>query len=57
MKSLVKKSDVIIENYRTGTMEKLGLGYEELKKINNKIIYCSISGFGRTGPYSKRAGF
>ena len=57
MKSLVKKSDVIIENYRTGTMEKLGLGYEDLKKINNKIIYCSISGFGRTGPYSKRAGF
>ncbi len=39
MKSLVKKSDVIIENYRTGTMEKLGLGYEDLKKINNKIIY------------------
>lgn len=57
MKSLVKKSDVIIENYRTGTMEKLGLGYEDLKKINDKIIYCSISGFGRTGPYAKRAGF
>ncbi len=57
MKSLVKKSDVIIENYRTGTMEKLGLGYKDLKKINDKIIYCSISGFGRTGPYAKRAGF
>jgi len=57
MKELVKKSDVIIENYRTGTMEKLGLGYKDLKKINNKLIYCSISGFGRTGPYSKRAGF
>ncbi len=57
MKSLVKKSDVIIENYRTGTMEKLGLGYEDLKKINDKIIYCSISGFGRTGPYAQRAGF
>ena len=57
MKKLVENSDVILENYRTGTMEKLGLGYEDLKKINNKIIYCSISGFGRTGPYSKRAGF
>tara|TARA_X000001036_G_scaffold9088_3_gene8040 strand:+ start:6849 stop:8045 length:1197 start_codon:yes stop_codon:yes gene_type:complete len=57
MKTLVKKSDVILENYRTGTMEKLGLGYEDLKKINKKIIYCSISGFGRTGPYAKRAGF
>lgn len=57
MKTLVKQCDVIIENYRTGTMEKLGLGYKDLKNINNKIIYCSISGFGRTGPYSKRAGF
>ena len=57
MKTLVKKSDVILENYRTGTMEKLGLGYEDLKKLNKKIIYCSISGFGRTGPYAKRAGF
>ena len=57
MKRLVENSDVVLENYRTGTMEKLGLGYEELKKINKKIIYCSISGFGRTGPYSKKAGF
>ena len=57
MKRLAKKSDVIIENYRTGAMDKLGLGYEDLKKVNDKIIYCSISGFGRTGPYSKRAGF
>ena len=45
MKRLTKNSDVIIENYRTGAMDKLGLGYEDLKKINNKIIYCSISGF------------
>ena len=57
MKRLVENSDVVLENYRTGTMEKLGLGYEDLKKINKKIIYCSISGFGRTGPYSKKAGF
>jgi|TARA_B100001971_G_C18259420_1_gene585276 crotonobetainyl-CoA:carnitine CoA-transferase CaiB-like acyl-CoA transferase len=57
MKKMVKDSDVIIENYRTGAMDKNGLGYEELKKINPKLIYCSISGFGRTGPYAKRGGF
>ena len=57
MKTLAKKSTVIIENYRTGVMDKLGLGYEDLKKINPKIIYCSISGFGRTGPYAERGGF
>ena len=57
MKNLSKNSTIIIENYRTGVMEKLGLGYEDLKKINPKIIYCSISGFGRTGPYAERGGF
>ena len=57
MKKMVKDSDVIIENYRTGAMDQNGLGYEELKKINPKLIYCSISGFGRTGPYAKRGGF
>ena len=57
MKNLSKNSTKIIENYRTGVMEKLGLGYEDLKKINPKIIYCSISGFGRTGPYAERGGF
>ncbi|HJA40321.1 MAG TPA: CoA transferase [Firmicutes bacterium] len=56
-RELVKKSDIIIENYRPGVMEKLGLGYEELKKINPSIIYGSISGFGHYGPYSKRAGY
>ena len=57
MKKLVNKADVLIENFRTGTMERLGLGYEDLKKVNKTLIYCSISGFGRTGPYAKRAGF
>ena len=57
MKKMVKDADVIIENYRTGAMDQNGLGYEELKKINPKLIYCSISGFGRTGPYAKRGGF
>lgn len=57
MRRLVADADVLIENYRRGTMEKLGLGYEELKKINPGLIYCEISGFGRTGPYADRAGF
>lgn len=57
MKTLIKDADIVIENYRTGTMDRLGLGYEELKNINPGIIYCSISGFGRTGPYANRGGF
>lgn len=57
MKRLVKDADVIIENYRSGVMERLGLGYDVLSEINPQLIYCSISGFGRTGPYAKRAGF
>lgn len=54
---LVKKADVVLENYRPGTMEKLGLGYDVLKEVNPGIIYGSVSGFGHTGPYSKRAGY
>jgi CoA:oxalate CoA-transferase len=50
-KEMVKKADVVLENYRPGTMEKFGLGYEELKQINPKIIYATCSGFGQTGPY------
>ena len=56
-KEMVKKADVVIENYRPGTMEKLGLGYDVLKEINPGIIYGACSGFGHTGPYSKRAGY
>lgn len=48
---LIKQSDVLIENFRPGTMEKLSLSYDEVKEINPKIIYCSISGFGQDGPY------
>ena len=54
---MVKKADVIIENFRPGTMEKLGLGYEDLKKINPGIIYAACSGFGHSGPYSQRAAY
>ena len=49
--------DVVIENYRKGTMELLGLGYETLRQANPGLIYCEISGFGRTGPYAERGGF
>lgn len=56
-KEMVKKADVVLENYRPGTMEKLGLGYNVLKEVNPGIIYGSISGFGHTGPLSKRAGY
>ncbi|ENF5527197.1 CoA transferase [Escherichia coli] len=54
---LVRDSDVVLENYRPGVMEKLGLGYEDLRKVNPAIIYGAVSGFGHTGPYSKRAGY
>ena len=57
LKRMVARADVVTENYRKGTMEKLGLGYESLHKVNPAIIYCSISGFGRTGPYAERGGY
>ncbi|MDA1296479.1 MAG: CoA transferase [Chloroflexi bacterium] len=57
LKRLVKDADVLIENYRSGVMERLGLGYDVLSEINPALVYCSISGFGRTGPYASRAGF
>jgi len=57
LQELVKKVDVIIENYRPGTMEKLGLGYDDLKMINPKLIYAASSGFGHTGPDSKKAAY
>ncbi|WP_240375979.1 CaiB/BaiF CoA transferase family protein [Bacillus piscicola] len=54
---LAKGADVIVENFRPGVMSKLGLGYEDVKKVNSEIIYCSISGFGQTGPYRDKRGF
>lgn len=56
-RELVKKADIVVENYRPGVMDKLGLGYDELRKINPQIIYGSVSGFGNTGPYRLRPGY
>lgn len=56
VKNLVKEYDIVIEQFRPGVMERLGLGYEALKSINPKLIYCSITGFGQTGPYKDRPG-
>lgn len=57
LKALVKKSDVVCENFRPGTTKKMGLDYEVLKGINPRIIYCAVSGFGQTGPYRDRPAF
>lgn len=57
VKSLVKETDVLIENFRTGTLDRYGLGYDVLQKINPRLVFCSITGFGQTGPYSDRSGY
>jgi crotonobetainyl-CoA:carnitine CoA-transferase CaiB-like acyl-CoA transferase len=54
---LVKDADVLTENYRRGTLEKLGLGYDVLARVNPGLIYAAVSGYGRTGPYADKAGF
>ncbi|MGM0900577.1 MAG: CaiB/BaiF CoA transferase family protein [Bacillota bacterium] len=54
---LVKNADVFVENFRPGVAKKLGFDYESLKEINSEIIYCSISGYGQTGPYSYKGGY
>jgi crotonobetainyl-CoA:carnitine CoA-transferase CaiB-like acyl-CoA transferase len=54
---LIASADVVTENYRKGTMDRLGIGYEGVKQINPTVIYAELSGFGRTGPYADRAGF
>ena len=54
---LAGRADVLIENFRTGTMESFGLGYDVLAEINPRLIYCSVSAFGRTGPRKDGAGY
>ncbi|SDN17097.1 Crotonobetainyl-CoA:carnitine CoA-transferase CaiB [Methylobacterium phyllostachyos] len=57
LRRLLKGADALIENYRGGTMERLGIGYDTLREEFPELVYCSLSGFGRTGPYADRAGF
>jgi crotonobetainyl-CoA:carnitine CoA-transferase CaiB-like acyl-CoA transferase len=57
LKRMAARADVLTENYRKGTLEKLGVGYETLRKVNPALIYCSISGYGRTGPYADKGGY
>ena len=56
VKELVKEYDIVLEQFRPGVMEKLGLGYEDLKAVNPKLIYCSLTGYGQTGPLRDAAG-
>ncbi len=56
-KKMVKDVDVVIENFKPGAMTKLGLNYDVLKELNSRLIYCAVSGFGQTGPYSERAAY
>lgn len=57
LRRLISNADVVIENYRRGTMEKLGFGYDAMRAINPGIIFCEISGFGRSGPLADQGGF
>ena len=57
IRKLVAKADVVMENFRGGVMDRLGIGYKALSEINPNLIYCCISGFGQTGPYSHEAGY
>lgn len=57
LEALVREADVLVENYRTGGAEALGVGYEAMAKINPRLVYCSISGYGRSGPGAERPGY
>lgn len=57
VRRLVSEADVVIENFKVGGLAKYGLDYESLKKVNPKLVYCSITGFGQEGPYAHRAGY
>jgi len=57
VRELAAKSDVLLENYKFGDLARYGLGYEDLRKINPRLVYCSVTGFGQTGPYKERPGY
>src|SRR3972149_2647078 len=54
VRRLARVSDILVENFQVGDMDRLGLGYEELRRINPRLIYCGISGYGEVGPYRER---
>ncbi|WP_394658485.1 CaiB/BaiF CoA transferase family protein [uncultured Novosphingobium sp.] len=57
IRRIASDADILIENYRTGTLGRYGLGYEQMRAVNPRLIYCSITGFGQEGPYSGRSGY
>jgi crotonobetainyl-CoA:carnitine CoA-transferase CaiB-like acyl-CoA transferase len=57
IRGLAAKSDVLVENFITGALDRMGLGYERLHALNKRLVYCSISGYGRTGPYADKGGY
>jgi formyl-CoA transferase len=54
---LVRRADILVENFKVGTMEKFGLSYERLREVSPRLVYCAITGYGQTGPYRDRAGY
>ncbi len=57
IRELARRSDVVIENFKTGTLRKYGLDYESLKAVNSRLVYCSVTGFGQTGPLAEKPGY
>src|ERR1700752_68223 len=57
VRKLAAQSDVLVENYKFGDLARYGLGYEDLRKLNPRLVYCSVTGFGQTGPYADRPGY
>jgi len=57
VRALAARSDIVLENFKVGTLKRFGLGYDDLKAVNPGLIYCSITGFGQSGPYSHRPGY
>ncbi len=57
VRELARNADVLVENYKVGDLARYGLGYDDLKKLNPRIIYASVTGFGQTGPYRERPGY